>query len=901
MSYRYEELIDTIAESKEEYFKPALKRLLDAVREDFKAEVATIFWWRDGRLQRDQDVDSGPSLPFTEEYASGQSMTALVRLRASRSSFKRALIVNDLDKSLVEVTGRIRHPSILFPYYTSYQQALPSRQVRHLLVALLKGQRRLIGVLRLINRLDDHGYIDEKGFRRPQAVDLTFICERLAHALDYRELALEQQQQFEKEQRFYRIYDASMRSEEVFQTIVKEALRDFPAASKCEILRLDRSSQNLISIAVCHRQDCDDHKPYVPLVGINARAIREERIQFVPDTANDPDYCHHQPPCGALMVAPLTSIPGIIGLLTVAYDQPRQFTEGERQRFEALATHVRLAAAVIWRHQQTERLQQHIQQISDPGIGLKDIYRHVLRACRDLIGYNSASIQLYIGNALQVVEQDGFLMDDSEACWLQFDINDESYPSSHAWYTQQPLIVNDVPQLYPGFAQETIRYQGKPVQSLLYIPLLYRNRGIGIIALDSYTRSFYRAEDTVISTLIANAAASAIDNALLMEQLRKQQNQLRELLKRSTTLIEMQDEQRLLQSYAQLGKQLFACEHCAIFLRRSAHEDFALAISSQFEQGFTDRRYWQIAHEIAAGNQIVRLYGTTLIDFYAKFQLSGDELEHLPTARGRAFLAAPIHDQRQAVVGVLILENRESHNDEFTAADEDLLELFCEQVWNGFAIINLRRTIREHLGLDVHDLLNFTQSTIIFPLHRAIKQVEQNEPVDSIIQHLQSATHAAKFLYNQLLSIQDDLRGRTDPEQPFYRKIEDYVKLIQASTHLKNVDFHIDVPLEITLPPQTAYVLFRICQEALANIVKHADFNSMDNGAVWIHLHSTAGKFVLTIKDNGRGFTENVNLLDQRSTYGLKAIHQWAERIRGHATIQPRPTGGVIVEVTGQL
>lgn len=894
----YEQLLNAIVEEDQQGYTSALHQLLNSVRKDFGAESAAIFWFKDGRLTR--DIISGPPLPFEENYELGQGITGLALPGLEGSPFGRTVVANNLDASPVIIDNLAEYLAAHPKYFEAYKQALPSRQVKHLLVVPLNGRRRIIGVLRLVNRLNEHGQLHSEGFQHLHEIDLTMICERLAHAIEYRELYLARQRQLEETERFYRIYDASTRGQTVFATIVAEALKAFPAASKCEIRRLDRASQTLQLIVARHRRGFDYGAPPSPLAGINARALREGKIQFVTDTAHDPDFIHRQPPIGALMVAPLIGYLGIIGILTLDYDEPRTFTSEERRRFEALATHAQLAAAVIWRNEQAERLRKHIQQMSDLSKGITGVYQHILKAYHNLIGYDSASIQLLYGHYLQIVECNGFT-DRHTVCSLSFDIHDERFPNSRVLREQQPLVETDVTQTYPHFVQESERYQTANIRSILYTPLIYRSQCIGMIALDSHTPSFYREGDVVLSMLLANAAASAIDNARLVETLQQQQKQLRVLLESGTVLMSIHDEHKLIASYARLGANLFACEHCTIFLRRSPDYEFELAVSSQHDGYFDNEAYWRLAATIAAHNQIIALTGDTLLTWYAEHGIAGDELEHLPTARGRSLLAGPIRDQYQMVVGVLIFENYEpDYGEGFPTPAHNLLELFGKQVLNGVNIVNIRRTTRESLGLDVHDLLNFVQGTIIFSLNTMIRQLERAEPVASITPQLLQTNQAAKFLYQQLRYIQDDLRGRTDLEQSFDRMVKDYINLLRGSV-LKDIPISFDPLTNINLPRKTAYALFRICQEALANIAKHAEIHLKPDGAVWIKYTQTDTGFTLTIEDNGRGMAESMESLRQRGAYGLTTIQQWAERIGGRATVQPRPTGGVIVQVTGPI
>ncbi|WP_322496892.1 hypothetical protein [Chloroflexus sp.] len=58
----YERLLNSIVEEDQQGYISTLHELLDSVCEDFDAESAAIFWFKDGRLIR--DITSGPPLPF---------------------------------------------------------------------------------------------------------------------------------------------------------------------------------------------------------------------------------------------------------------------------------------------------------------------------------------------------------------------------------------------------------------------------------------------------------------------------------------------------------------------------------------------------------------------------------------------------------------------------------------------------------------------------------------------------------------------------------------------------------------------------------------------------------------------------------------------------------------------
>ena len=85
--------------------------------------------------------------------------------------------------------------------------------------------------------------------------------------------------------------------------------------------------------------------------------------------------------------------------------------------------------------------------------------------------------------------------------------------------------------------------------------------------------------------------------------------------------------------------------------------------------------------------------------------------------------------------------------------------------------------------------------------------------------------------------------------------------------------------------------LFRIAQEALTNVGKHAQANS-----VWINLTFTARQVALTIRDNGVGLTATTSAEPKRG-YGLGTMRERAQRIGGQLEIESPKNGGTSIRV----
>lgn len=105
-----------------------------------------------------------------------------------------------------------------------------------------------------------------------------------------------------------------------------------------------------------------------------------------------------------------------------------------------------------------------------------------------------------------------------------------------------------------------------------------------------------------------------------------------------------------------------------------------------------------------------------------------------------------------------------------------------------------------------------------------------------------------------------------------------------------------NIPVVVTisgagrLPAETQVALYRICQEALNNIAKHAKASQVE-----IDLRHVPGGLELHIRDNGRGFVFS-NLVPS-GHYGLEMMHERAEAVGAVLTVTSRPGQGTEVSI----
>jgi len=98
------------------------------------------------------------------------------------------------------------------------------------------------------------------------------------------------------------------------------------------------------------------------------------------------------------------------------------------------------------------------------------------------------------------------------------------------------------------------------------------------------------------------------------------------------------------------------------------------------------------------------------------------------------------------------------------------------------------------------------------------------------------------------------------------------------------------VPEDISLPFELATPLFRICQEALTNVTRHARATRVS-----ISLACHDGQILLTVKDNGRGITDEE--IQRHGSLGLLGMKERVVLLGGTLAVKGQPGEGTTLAI----
>lgn len=192
---------------------------------------------------------------------------------------------------------------------------------------------------------------------------------------------------------------------------------------------------------------------------------------------------------------------------------------------------------------------------------------------------------------------------------------------------------------------------------------------------------------------------------------------------------------------------------------------------------------------------------------------------------------------------------------------------------------------RQRLAQNLHDAVNqslFSAGLIAEVLPR----LWERDPAEArrSLEDLRRLTRGAQAEMRVLLA---ELRPTTLTDA----ELGDLLRLLgNAFTGRTNVPVTVTVNGESSLPAETQVALYRISQEALNNIAKHAKASRVE-----IDMQHASGELKLHIRDNGRGF--GTSELTPSGHYGLTMMRERAEAVGAVLTITSQPGKGVEVSV----
>jgi two-component system, NarL family, sensor histidine kinase DevS len=422
------------------------------------------------------------------------------------------------------------------------------------------------------------------------------------------------------------------------------------------------------------------------------------------------------------------------------------------------------------------------------------------------------------------------------------------------------------------------------MHTFLGVPILLRGVAFGNLYLTEKAGGDFSDDDEDLLTLLAAQAAVAVENARLYESATAWSQQLESLNEVGAALVGELELEPLLDLIATRLRELIGARLVAIALPSGG----TLRIAA------------------ADGNGAERLAGVDTLETDSK---TSRVLERGRSERVDSLLEDPEVDQdiarrldastglyvplraRERTIGVLIAHDKLGRDPRFTSADLRLAEQFALRasiavdLSRRVARDSLRRVVagqeveRRRLARELHDETGQALTSILLGL-RALEDANAGVDVDELRQLVVTTLQDVRRLAVQL-------RPKALDDFGLVAALE---RLTQTFSESSGIRVQLGASIgDQRLSTEVETTVYRIVQEALTNVVKHAEASEVS-----ILLVRREGTLTTVVEDDGGGFDPEQAGSD---SLGLEGIRERVALHDGRLTLESAPGAGTTLRV----
>jgi PAS domain S-box-containing protein len=205
-------------------------------------------------------------------------------------------------------------------------------------------------------------------------------------------------------------------------------------------------------------------------------------------------------------------------------------------------------------------------------------------------------------------------------------------------------------------------------------------------------------------------------------------------------------------------------------------------------------------------------------------------------------------------------------------------------------LVNAEEEERRRIAAEIHDDSLQVMAAVAMYLHTIRRHVGDPEGIAS----LEALDETVREAIDRLRHLLFDLRPPTLDIDGLPAALEMYLQETLAPV---GVGFTLDERMVSEPGPEARTILYRIAQEALTNVAKHAEATK-----VGVSVEERDGGFLVRIEDDGRGFSIHEALRPRPGHLGMGAMRERAEIAGGWFKVDSAPGTGSTVEfwVPGQ-
>jgi two-component system, NarL family, sensor histidine kinase DevS len=405
-----------------------------------------------------------------------------------------------------------------------------------------------------------------------------------------------------------------------------------------------------------------------------------------------------------------------------------------------------------------------------------------------------------------------------------------------------------------------------PMKSFLGVPIVLRSTAYGNLYLtEKEDAADFTDDDEELVTLLASQAAVAIENARLYESSRTWANQLESLDEITAVMLSDIDPARVLELIVERMSELLDARFVAVLTR--AGEDW-LEIAAAHGESSDELVGLRLPLDRSKSGRVFREGTSARVDSV----LDDPDVDPDVTRRlgARAGIWAPLLVRDEAI-GVVMALDRRHPDPRFNEVDLRLAQRFAARaavavdLSQRVARTTVQRIVsgqeqeRRRLSRELHDETGQALTSILLGL-RSIDEAQGTDQFGSALGELRELV---KVTLQDVRRLAVELRPKALDDFGLVPALD---RLTSTFSEQTGIETHLESRLpEKRLPNEIETVLYRAVQEALTNIVKHAQAQRVS-----VILQTKPGKVSALIEDDGRGFATDEVSVDGLGLIGMR-------------------------------
>jgi len=528
---------------------------------------------------------------------------------------------------------------------------------------------------------------------------------------------------------------------------------------------------------------------------------------------------------------------------------------------------------------------------------LEPLLEQLLEKLAGVVEYLGAAIFTLEGESLELQSYRGPLP--QEKLVRHWDLNLAQH-SRQVIRQRSPVILSDVgadtplAQAFRATAEAQLGYVPKIIGTWMGVPLMVRDRIIGLLAFDHQRTGAYGLEQIELAQAFAQQAAVAIENARLYDQVRRARDEAWTLAQAVTsTALEGSLENTLHTLSMAVARVSGALATAVLYGPSSGGLPWQHMASFGFPPGY-EAAVVASAREGAPlpSDEAFRSGRVVIRQGLREWVLRHPQYAPLHPFERKApwetVVCLPMRFREESVgVLVIYLPGGEPGPNEmaFLTPIADLAAIAVENA--RLSEIKERQVVleeRQRLARELHDSVSQALYGIALGARAAQNAAERNP--QALKEPLEYVLALAEAGIAEMRALIFELRPESLQEEGLVAALARQAAAVRARYELQ-VEARLEEEPELSLDAKEA--LYRVAQEAIHNVVKHAEASR-----VWLTLESRPEAVLLEVQDDGKGFDPTQ---DFPGHLGQRSMRERSEAIGAGLTVESAPGQGTRVRV----